>query len=185
MNIILTTLVISVGIILSLRFDTNESYILSFAILVICPFFLVPLTKRCNFYELWASILLSAIAVLSYSISLDFGKCLMFNLCALMMLIPLCIAAIYKTGKTAVDGAEAAVKWVVYQFVDLFTLKNEVKRKCPKALKMEIMKRKENAVDVGIFNDQTTTSPSQFITIESTEGFSDEIREGQTYTLVE
>ena len=60
-------------------------------------------------------------------------------------------------------GTAKAVKeiYVVTKaaLIDLFTIKREIKVRCPNALKAEILEKSKNAVNVGIFdqNDEMTT----------------------------
>lgn len=61
--------------------------------------------------------------------------------------------------------------------IDAFTIKKEVKTKCPDAFKILILKKKKTAVDVGIFDKNE--QPQQRMTIESSEGISEGLYEGQ------
>ena len=75
------------------------------------------------------------------------------------------------------DLIEAAVD----TFIDLFTVQQEVKQRVPSAFKILIMKKKRNAIDVGIFNKNS--KPIRKIEIKSDYGISKELVVGQEYIL--
>lgn len=75
------------------------------------------------------------------------------------------------------DLIEAAVD----TFIDLFTVKQEVKQRVPSAFKILIMKKKRNAIDVGIFNKNS--KPIEKMEIKSDYGISKELVVGQEYIL--
>lgn len=65
---------------------------------------------------------------------------------------------------------------VTKQLIDLVFIRNQVKEKCPDALQAEILAKKDNAVDVGIFSNNEIT---ECLTINSDMGVSDDIYCGQ------
>ena len=75
------------------------------------------------------------------------------------------------------DLIEAAVD----TFIDLFTVQQEVKQRVPSAFKILIMKKKRNAIDVGIFNKNS--KPIRKMEIQSDYGISKELVVGQEYIL--
>lgn len=75
------------------------------------------------------------------------------------------------------DLIEAAVD----TFIDLFTVQQEVKQRVPSAFKILIMKKKRNAIDVGIFNKNS--KPITKMEIKSDYGISKELVVGQEYIL--
>lgn len=75
------------------------------------------------------------------------------------------------------DLIEAAVD----TFIDLFTVQQEVKQRVPSAFKILIMKKKRNAIDVGIFNKNS--KPIKKMEIKSDYGISKELVVGQEYIL--
>ena len=77
----------------------------------------------------------------------------------------------------AISSAKQVIITVVKQIVDLVFIQNEVKEKCPSALRAKILAKKKNAVDVGIFSHQGRISNK--ITIQSDCGISDDIYSGQ------
>ena len=75
------------------------------------------------------------------------------------------------------DLIEAAVD----TFIDLFTVQQEVKQRVPSAFKILIMKKKRNAIDVGIFNKNS--KPIRKMEIKSDYGISKDLVVGQEYIL--
>lgn len=95
-------------------------------------------------------------------------------------LILICIGlAINSLGGIWFAGAAASnlVVYTINKVVDAFSVKEEVKKRCPNALKIQILEKKQNAVNVGIFNNATTMS--QKVSIQSNQGVSDSIHVGQ------
>lgn len=81
-----------------------------------------------------------------------------------------------------IGGAVGAVlSLTVYAILDAKTVREEVKRKCPSALKAEIMAKKENAVKVGIFENEDEVANTLEIT--STKGVSENLYVGQVIYL--
>lgn len=79
-------------------------------------------------------------------------------------------------------AAERAIRWVLNKVLNLFTVKEEISRKVPNAFKAEILKKKRNAISVGIFTE-VDNRYSQKIEISSNEGVSDELYEGLTFII--
>lgn len=90
-------------------------------------------------------------------------------------------AAASKTADVAAGLAAELIEYTINKVIDAFSVKEEVKKRCPNALKMQILEKKKNAVNVGIFNDATTMS--QKISIQSNQGVSDSIHVGQVIYL--
>ena len=140
---------------------------------------------KCNYREAWCSIWLTlGVSIVFLGTSPNIG----YSIGTLLILLFVSGAiAIWKSmveaARRAAEAAGEAIEWVVNKFVDLFTLKNEVKRKCPNALKMLILEKKRNAVEVGIFNRQYAQKPDEVVNIETTEGISSDIVVGQEYVL--
>ena len=65
--------------------------------------------------------------------------------------------------------------------IDLFTVKREIKRKCPAAFKAMILERKEHSVKVGIF--PTEYQMTEKVTLTGQGDFTDEVRVGEVITL--
>ena len=82
-------------------------------------------------------------------------------------------------GSAAVGGAIGGLIGLVIEgILDESSISNEVRIKCPEALKIEIEKKKHMAVDVGIFNkseDKIATG----VEIQSEQGVSDNLYVGQ------
>ncbi len=74
-------------------------------------------------------------------------------------------------------AAGAAIAYVIDKVITAYSVKETVREKCPNALKAIIMEKKENAVNVGIFdyNDQM----SECIEIKSSKGVSNSLQVGQ------
>lgn len=97
------------------------------------------------------------------------------------------LGGLFAVGEAACDAAGEAIKaigeiieCVIDEIVSLFSVSQEVRRQCPAALKVQIMAKKANAVDVGIFNGNTIT---QQMTIRSDYGVADDLYQGQVIAL--
>ena len=66
---------------------------------------------------------------------------------------------------------------VINSIIDIFSLRNSVKTKCPAAVKFKILEKKKNAVNVGIFNENNVMIAKEEAI--SYEGVSDEIHKAQ------
>ena len=128
----------------------------------------------------WLSIVaLCAIAYTDYW----FAQLLLIGLAALAFLlwfIFVILTHLGRFGREVYKAVKHVIKSFVNGIINLFTIRNEISRKCPTALRAKIMKKKENAVDVGIFgpNNEKTV-----LTIESSDGVADEVHRGETITI--
>lgn len=86
-----------------------------------------------------------------------------------------------KAAEKAIDAAIDYIYEVVLSIIDIFTVKDEVRRKVPQALKAEILEKKKNALSVGIFSNETDISYN--LTLTSDEGVSDDVYVGQVIYL--
>lgn len=89
-----------------------------------------------------------------------------------------------KAAKAAGKAIDAAIDYiceVVLSVIDVFTVKDVVRKKVPQALKAEILEKKKNALSVGIFSNETDISYN--MTLTSDEGVSDNIYIGQVIYL--
>lgn len=89
-----------------------------------------------------------------------------------------------KAAKAAGKAIDAAIDYiceVVQSIIDVFTVKDEVRKKVPKALKAEILEKKKNALSVGIFSNDMDISYN--LTLTSDEGVSDDVYVGQVIYL--
>lgn len=89
-----------------------------------------------------------------------------------------------KAAKAAGKAIDAAIDYiceVVINIIDTFTVKDEVKKKVPQALKAEILEKKKNAVSVGIFSNEIDIAYN--MTLTSDEGVSDDVYVGQVIYL--
>lgn len=68
-------------------------------------------------------------------------------------------------------------KDIINVISDIFSIKNSVQTKCPEALKIQILEKKKNAVNVGIFGNNNVMIAKEEIT--SSEGVSSDIYKGQ------
>lgn len=84
-----------------------------------------------------------------------------------------------------VRGTAKAVKEVyVYTraaIIDLFTIKDEIRQKCPAALKAKILEKKQHSLNVGIF-DQSNTMYEK-MTIAGNGSVADDVYVGQVITF--
>lgn len=64
--------------------------------------------------------------------------------------------------------------------IDLFTIKQTVRQKCPAALRAKILEKRKNAVNVGIFENNKITHK---ITISSDLGVSSDINPGEIIVI--
>lgn len=82
-------------------------------------------------------------------------------------------------------GTAKAVKetfvFVRDSIIDLFTIKREVKQRCPAALRAQILEKKKHSVNVNIFDDSNTIIEKMDISCEG--GVSSDIYEGQVIAL--
>lgn len=65
--------------------------------------------------------------------------------------------------------------------IDIFTIKREVKQKCPSALKAAILEKKEHSVKVGIFDYQDNVTEK--VTISGNGIVNDDLYVGQIISL--
>lgn len=86
-----------------------------------------------------------------------------------------------KAAERAIDVAIDYICEVVLSVIDVFTVKNEVSKKVPQALKAEILEKKKNALSVGIFPNETELSYK--MTLTSDKGVSDDVYVGQVIYL--
>lgn len=103
---------------------------------------------------------------------------------AIVIIICLCISAfgaVWFAGAAAGEAVEALVEYTINKVIDIFSVKEEIKMRCPSALKAQIVQKKSNAVDVGIYNNSSTMTSK--ITIKSDEGVSGDLRVGQVIYL--
>lgn len=99
---------------------------------------------------------------------------------AIIGILLIIIGAIWWTGAAAsatVDVVADLIEFTINKVVDAFSVKEEISRRCPHALKIQILAKKKTAVDVGIFNTESTMS--QKVSINSNQGVSDSIQVGQ------
>lgn len=108
-------------------------------------------------------------------------------LLSLLSAIIAIVMTIYKAIKTTVNVAEKAVDFacdlvvaVVSGIIDIFTIKDEVRKKVPHAFKIIIQEKKANALDVGIFDKHDT--PICPMSIEG-DGVEEGLHVGQTFYL--
>lgn len=85
-------------------------------------------------------------------------------------------------GHAIYQGVKELIVEIKNYVVSLFTIKSIAKEKCPAALRAEILRKKTNAVDVGIFNSKNNMTEK--ITINAEMGFSDDVKVGETIVLV-
>lgn len=78
-------------------------------------------------------------------------------------------------------AAGAAVAYVIDKAITAYSVKETVREKCPGALKAIIMEKKQNAVNVGIFDQNNQRSES--IEIQSSKGVSNSLHVGQEIYL--
>lgn len=71
--------------------------------------------------------------------------------------------------------------FIIGTLLDEDTVKEEVKKKCPEAIKILIEKKKKNAVNVGIFDSSRKIASG--VEIQSDKGVSDRLRVGQIIYL--
>ncbi len=122
--------------------------------------------------------LLSFIILLASSPSLDLGTFIgIFTL----IIIAVIIAIIYWTIGTAKAVKEICV-YTRDAIIGLFTVKREIKQKCPDALKALILEKKKHSVSVGIF-EESNTKMTEKITISGDGIVDDSIQEGQIITF--
>lgn len=81
-------------------------------------------------------------------------------------------------GSVVGGAAGALVGWAIDYFLDEDSIGTEVKTRYSEAFKILIQKKKKQAVNIGIFSDETTIIESD-LEIESTSGISDSLYEGQ------
>lgn len=74
-------------------------------------------------------------------------------------------------------AAGAAIAYVIDKVITAYSVKETVREKCPNALKAIIMEKKQNAVNVGIFD--YNNQMSECIEIKSSKGVSDSLQVGQ------
>lgn len=117
--------------------------------------------------------------------SMGFGNAFtMAFIGAIIIMIGLGISAfgaVWFTGAATGAAVEAIVEYTINKIIDIFSLKEEIKMRCPSALKAQIVQKKSNAVDVGIYNNSSTMTSK--ITIKSDEGVSGDLRVGQVIYL--
>lgn len=84
-------------------------------------------------------------------------------------------------------GTGKAVKEIyVYTrdaIIDIFTVKREIKQKCPAALKAQILEKKQHSLKVGIFDGQSTNIFSEKVTISGSGIVNDDLYVGQVIAL--
>ena len=66
---------------------------------------------------------------------------------------------------------------IINDLIDLFSIRTSVRTKCPNALKVLILEKKKNAVNVGIFGNNNVMIAKEEII--SSEGVSQDIYKGQ------
>ena len=71
---------------------------------------------------------------------------------------------------------------IIDAFLDEDTVSEEVRNQCHEALKILIEKKKDKAVNVGIFSDETTLIQDD-VEIQTTKGVSDNLYVGQEIYL--
>ncbi len=76
---------------------------------------------------------------------------------------------------------DVVCEFVYNGFLDLFGLRNEIKMRCPEAMKALIMSKRSNSVDVGIFNN--ASKQIQTMNIQSNSGVSNDLYVGQEIYL--
>lgn len=79
---------------------------------------------------------------------------------------------------------KAAKEFCVYvrdAVIDLFTIKREVKTKCPAALRAKILEKRQHSVKVGVFDSDGAISDK--VTISTDSIVSDDIYEGQVIAV--
>lgn len=91
------------------------------------------------------------------------------------------IGGAWFVGSATGEAVGTIIEYTVNRIIDIFTVKEEIKLRCPNALKAQILEKKKNAVNVGIFN--VKSEMSQKISIKSDQGVSDSIRVGQVIYL--
>jgi hypothetical protein len=98
----------------------------------------------------------------------------------LLWLIFVILTHVGRFGREVYKAVKHVIKTFVNSIINLFTIRNEVSRKCPAALKAKIIEKKKNAVKVGIWGNNNTKTE---LTIESPEGVADEVHRGETITI--
>ena len=90
-------------------------------------------------------------------------------------LLPLLYGAVAGVAVNIVFG-------IIDAFLDEDTVSEEVRNQCHEALKILIEKKKDKAVNVGIFSDETTLMQDD-VEIQTTKGVSDNLYVGQEIYL--
>ena len=90
-------------------------------------------------------------------------------------LLPLLYGAVAGVAVNIVFG-------IIDAFLDEDTVSEEVRNQCPEALKILIEKKKDKAVNVGIFSDENTLIQDD-VEIQTTKGVSDNLYVGQEIYL--
>lgn len=107
----------------------------------------------------------------------DFG---LFAVLLSLIFLAVIIAVIFW-----IVGAAKAVKetYVAVRdtIIDIFTVKREIKQKCPEALKAMILEKKKHSINVGVFNYENTMYEK--VEISGPGVVNDDIYEGQTIIL--
>lgn len=85
-------------------------------------------------------------------------------------------------GRAIYQGVKELFVEIKNYVVSLLSIRSIAKEKCPAALRAEILRKKNNAVDVGIYNSKN--SMTEKITINADMGFSDDVKTGETIVLV-
>lgn len=78
-------------------------------------------------------------------------------------------------------SVDAVIEFVYNGFLDLFGLRNEIKQRCPQAMKAKILAKKKDAVNVGIFGN--SSNQIQTMNIHSNQGISNDLYVGQEIPL--
>lgn len=116
-----------------------------------------------------------------YNNSSSYGFGILLGFIGIILLI---IGAIWWTKAAAsatVDAVAEIIEFTINKVVDAFSVKEEVIKRCPHALKIKILEKEKNAVNVGIFN--TPSEMSQKMSIKSEQGVSNSIQVGQEIYL--
>lgn len=88
-----------------------------------------------------------------------------------------------KAADKAIDKAIEYVFDVISGIIDWFTIKETVNKKVPDALKIMILEKKEKAIDVGIWSNESDMAAK--MTLSSEDGVAEEIYKGQIVYLQE
>lgn len=110
--------------------------------------------------------------------SMDFST---FATVFIFIIIAILIAIIY----WIIGTAKAVKEFCVYTkdaIIGLFTIKREVKQKCPQALKAVILEKKKHSINVGIFGSSNTVMTEK-MTITGEGVVDDSISVGQVINL--